>query len=335
MFMKPDKIYLSLIILITLTTYSWFTSCTHTADISDLPVICFNTEVLKIYSDNCAKSNAGCHDGNGRGETRLVLNTYAGIRNSVIPFNPDGSQSYKAIIAKWGNRMPPGEPLSQHNRTIIRVWIEQGADSTVCADNSGTGTTGGGTSYLARACFNRDILPVIVSRCAIPGCHDPGSHKEGYNYTTYTNIKNSVTPGNAGTSRLYRSITVSSGESKMPPNNYPPLSAAEIDSIGKWISYGAWNENCGEICDTINPVTFSATLWPIIQASCTGCHSGASPGGGIALASYANVKTVAANGSLMNSLRGNGVTKMPQGGSFSTCRIRQFEIWVNNGSPNN
>jgi len=331
--MKPDKIYLSLILLIALTTYSWFTSCTHIANIADIPAICFNTEVLKIYSDNCAMPNSGCHDGGGGRESRLVLNSYTGIRNSVVPYNPDGSQSYQAIISKWANMMPPSQPLSQHNRTIIRLWIEQGADSIMCADSAGT--TGGVTSYIARACFTRDILPVIVSRCAISNCHNASSHKEGYNYTTYTNIKNSVTPGNPGTSRLYRSITVSTGESKMPPNNYPQLSAAEVDSLGKWISYGALNENCGEICDTINPVTFSATIWPIIQTSCTGCHTGASSGGGIALASYANVQTTAANGSLMNSLLGNGVTKMPQGSSFSTCRIRQFEIWVNNGYPNN
>ena len=146
---------------------------------------------------------------------------------------------------------------------------------------------------------------------------------------------NSVTPGNPGASRLYTVITSSGGESKMPPSNSPQLSTAQIDSIGKWIGYGALNETCGEVCDTINPVTFSGTIWPIMQTSCTGCHTGASPGGGIALANYANVQAVAANGSLINSLTGTGVPKMPLNGAFSTCQIREFEIWVNNGSLNN
>ena len=331
--MKPDKIYLSLAILIIFTTFSWFTSCTHLANIANIPEICFTGDVLPIFINNCAIS--GCHDGGGR-ESRMALNNYADISREVVPGNPNGSSLYQAIITKWGNMMPPKQPLSEQNRTIIRVWIEQGAAQTVCTDTTGTGGgTGGGGSYVARACFTRDILPVIVSYCATTGCHDATSHKEGYNYTTYTNIMNSVTPRNPGASRLYTVITSSRGESKMPPSNSPQLSTAQIDSIGKWIGYGALNETCGEVCDTINPVTFSGTIWPIMQTSCTGCHTGASPGGGIALANYANVQAVAANGSLINSLTGTGVPKMPLSGALSTCQIREFEIWVNAGSLNN
>lgn len=331
--MKLDKIYLSLALLIILTTFSWFTSCTHLANIANIPEICFTGDVLPIFINNCAIS--GCHDGGGR-ESRMALNNYADISQSVVPGNPNGSSLYQAIITKWGNMMPPKQPLSEQNRTIIRLWIEQGATLTVCTDTTGTGGhTGGVGSYVARACFTRDILPVIVSYCATTGCHDATSHKEGYNYTTYTSIMNSVTPGNPGASRLYTVITSSGGESKMPPSNSPQLSTAQIDSIGKWIGYGALNETCGEVCDTINPVTFSGTIWPIMQTSCTGCHTGASPGGGIALANYANVQAVAANGSLINSLTGTGVPKMPLNVAFSTCQIREFEIWVNNGSLNN
>ncbi|MGA2405315.1 MAG: c-type cytochrome domain-containing protein [Bacteroidales bacterium] len=325
--MKLDKIYLSLALLIILTTFSWFTSCTHLTDIANIPEICFTGDVLPIFINNCAIS--GCHDGGGR-ESRMALNNYADISQAVVPGNPNGSRLYQAIITKWGNMMPPKQPLSEQNRTIIRLWIEQGAAQTVCTD-----TTHTGGSHVARACFTRDILPVIVSYCATTGCHDAASHKEGYNYTTYTNIINSVTPGNPGASRLYTVITSSGEESKMPPLNSPQLSTAQIDSIGKWISYGALNETCGEVCDTINPVTFSGTIWPLMQTSCTGCHTGASPGGGIALANYANVQAVAANGSLINSLTGTGVPKMPLNGAFSTCQIREFEIWVNNGSLNN
>jgi mono/diheme cytochrome c family protein len=142
-----------------------------------------------------------------------------------------------------------------------------------------------------------------------------------------------VAPGNLSESKLYEVIT--SGEEKMPPSGKSQLTSAEIDSIAAWISYGALDQYCGETCDTVNPITFSGTIWPVMQTSCTGCHSGTSPSGGIALANYANVSSAAANGSLINSLKGNGVTKMPPGGSFSVCRIRQFEIWVSNGYLNN
>ncbi len=320
--MKTYKIYFSLALLIILTTISWITSCTHDARIADMPEVCFEGDVLPIFTNSCAIS--GCHD--GQGESGLVLNNYLDISHSVVPGNPYSSKVYKAIIATRGeNKMPPDQPLSLENRTIIRLWIEQGAGLTVCHEITATGGGDGGSSYInPRACFTRDILPVLVSRCATTGCHDAISHKEGYIFASYTTSMTAVRAGNPGNSKLYQVIKFSSGEEKMPPAGKSQLSVAEIDSIGKWIGYGALNENCGEVCDTINPVTFSGNIWPVMQTSCTGCHSGTSLGGGIALANYSNVKAAATNGSLMNSLRGTGVLKMPMGGSFSACRIRQF-----------
>lgn len=328
--MKPDKIYLSLAIIVLVTVLSWITSCTHVSDIAELPEVCFTAEVLPIFMNNCAIS--GCHD-SGDGE-KMALNSYTSIMTGISPGNPDGSELYKAIIAKWGfNRMPPNQPLSIENRTKIRVWIEQGANETVCSDTTGTG--GNGSDYLAKACFTRDILPVIVSRCASTGCHDAITRKEGYNFTSYANIKNSVTPGNATASKLYKTITTSTGEDKMPPVGSPQLTTAEKDSIRNWINYGALNENCGEVCDTVSTVTFSKTIWPLIQTTCLGCHSGTSPSGNVLLENYNNVAALAANGSLIASLKGIGVTKMPVGSSLSDCRIRQFEIWIKNGYSNN
>jgi hypothetical protein len=329
--MKPDKIYLFLSLLILITVFSWITSCSHVANIANMPEVCFTGEVLPIFVNNCAI--AGCHDGGGR-ESHFSLNNYADIAREITPGNPNGSRLYQAIISKWSNLMPPKQPLSLENRTKIRVWIEQGAAETTCPDVTGGPPAGTPSSYVARACFTRDILPVIISRCATALCHDAITHREGYNYTTYSNILSSVSPGNAGASRLYRVLT-STGESKMPPAGSPPLTAAEIDSIGKWIGYGALNENCGEICDTINPVTFSGVIWPIIQTSCLGCHSSSSPSGNVLLASYNDVATIANNGTLINALKGTGVPQMPVGSTFSACRIKQFEIWIKNGSLNN
>lgn len=218
--MKIDKVYLFLALIFIFTTASWVTSCTHNANIDNLPLICFERDVLPIFQNNCAIS--GCH--NGTGESGLILNSYVPISHAVEPGKPYSSRIYNSIIATSGeNVMPPNQPLSKDNRTIIRLWIEQ----------------------------------------------------------------------------------------------------------------GALNQYCAETCDTINPVTFAGIIWPVMQTSCTGCHSGASPSGGIALANYSNVAAAAANGSLLNSLKGTGVTKMPYGGSFSACRIRQFEIWINNGYLNN
>jgi hypothetical protein len=162
--MKPDKIYLTLTLLILLTAFSWITSCTHNANIADIPEVCFTGDILPIFINNCAIPN--CHDGGGR-ESRMALNSYDNIIRDITPGNPDGSRLYQTIITKWGHRMPPNQPLSLENRIKIRVWIEQGATLTTCPDTTSTGGTGGtrGNSYVARACFTRDILPVVVSRC--------------------------------------------------------------------------------------------------------------------------------------------------------------------------
>jgi hypothetical protein len=122
--MKPDKISISLSFLIILAAVSWITSCTHNADLTGLPEVCFDRDVLPIYTISCAYG--GCHD--GKGESGRALDNYIDIVSTVVPGNPGASSSYQAIIAKRGeNMMPPGQPISLDNRTMIRVWIEQGA----------------------------------------------------------------------------------------------------------------------------------------------------------------------------------------------------------------
>lgn len=304
------------------------TYCTHKADLGNIPEICFDRDVLPIFLNSCAIS--GCHDGTG--ESGLRLTSYVPISHAVEPGRPYDSEIYKAIITTSGeDKMPPDNPLSLEDRTIIRLWIEQGAGLTTCPD-----TTGQNNGYFnPLACYSRDIQPVLTSRCATPYCHDVTSHIEGYVFSSYNSTLEAVVPGNPSASKLYEVIKFETGEDRMPPADKPQLTSAEIDSIAAWISYGALNQYCGETCDTINPVTFSVIIWPVMQSSCTGCHSGSAPSGGVSLTNYPEVTAAAANGSLMNSLKGIGVTRMPPGGSFSDCRIRQFEIWVNSGYQNN
>jgi mono/diheme cytochrome c family protein len=332
--MRIEKIYLFLITILIFTLTAWISSCRHDTILSSsIPEICFYSEVLPVFENNCNIS--GCHDGT-RG-SRSSYNSYANISSGVVAGNPNGSSLYQAIIGKSGEGlMPPNKPLTIENRTTIRVWIEQGAKETLCGDTTSLPPVTPPSSYNTRACFTRDIQPVLVSGCAMAGCHDAITHREGYNFTTYSSTMNAVNPGNPSGSQLYRSVTTTSGENRMPPSPTPRLTTAQIDSISAWIRYGALNETCGEICDTINPVTFSGVIWPTIQTTCTGCHTTASSSNGnISLTGYTDVRTIAASGKLMNALNGNGVTKMPPSGSLSACKIRQFQIWINKGYLNN
>ena len=90
-------------------------------------------------------------------------------------------------------------------------------------------------------------------------------------------------------------------------------------------------------CDTTS-VTFAGSIAPLLQNNCLTCHSNnnaASQGGNIRLQNYADIytkKTVI----LASINRMTGALPMPKGtAKLNICLIRQAEIWINNGAPNN
>jgi hypothetical protein len=116
---------LSLILFCGLFT-AGISSCRHNDDISALPEICFQSEILPIFQTSCAIS--GCHDG---GE--FDLSDYNAIIGSVTPGNAMQSRIYTVMTNAWsGNMMPPDRPVPLQNRSKIKVWIEQGAKNSAC-----------------------------------------------------------------------------------------------------------------------------------------------------------------------------------------------------------
>lgn len=305
-------------------------SCTHEPDgISDFPEVCFEKEVLPIFQNSCGIS--GCHD-QASAKDGYVFTSYNSIINTIKPGNPSESPAYTILTAKGDDRMPPEEVLPLQSRQTIRIWIEQGAQNTTCPDPGNNGDD----NVLGRACFKRDILPVLVSSCGISGCHDDATSADGYSFTSYTGTLEAVTPGNPQESDLYETITEDDITKRMPPQGYDPLSREHIDSIYNWIQYGALNEDCREICDTLSQISFSSHVWPIIEPNCRSCHSGSNPSSGVLLTDYNTVSIIAENRLLNSVLRGtNGSSLMPPSGSLPECNIRQIELWVENGYQNN
>jgi hypothetical protein len=84
-------------------------------------------------------------------------------------------------------------------------------------------------------------------------------------------------------------------------------------------------------------VTFSGQIFPVIQNTCLGCHSGSNPSGDLLLTNHSQIATAAASGRLMGSIKHeNGYSPMPQNGAqLNTCVISQFEKWIANGTPDN
>ena len=180
--------------------------------------------------------------------------------------------------------------------------------------------------------FNQTILPLITSNCAMSGCHDAISHKEGVILTDYTHIRAYSSTTNPAGSTLYRSIVTG----YMPPKG--PLASTHMASLLKWMQQGAKNNSCvaSGNCVATN-VSFANTVLPTLRTNCTGCHSGTTPSAGIDLNSYATVKVQAANGKLVGSIsHAAGYIAMPSATvSLSACEISQIKAWVTEGTLNN
>lgn len=195
----------------------------------------------------------------------------------------------------------------------------------------GTQTCSADTVY-----FQNKVLPLLNSSCAMAGCHDAITHKEGINLTTYAKIFSTggVLPGNPANSKLYKVLN-KTGSDRMPPAPAAAFTTAQKNIIYTWILQGANNNACND-CDTA-VITYSGATAPIVNTYCKGCHNPQSLGGNIDLSTYNGVKAVAANGKLMGSITHTaGFIAMPQGGTkLSDCRIQQLQKWIAAGMLNN
>ena len=321
-------------------------SCKHDpVGIANIRTVCFENEILPMLKNSCGM--AGCHDAQFREGRGFNPSDYQSLLKYVSPGNANKSKLYQVIGSVYGNIMPkpPYPPLSIENRTLIEVWIEQGANNTKCDTST---TTGGvnGTPQIDTICFAQDIMPIIQSSCAIKpatgvGCHD-GSGGEARALTNYNSLLTYINKGNPLHSKIY-TVLSGSGEDKMPPSPYNALNTDQINNFKTWLTQGALNSDCASIkgCDTTGTISFSSTVWPIIQNNCLGCHSGAYPNGNVSLTNYNQVKTYADN--LRNSIPViDGAIRhlpnfkaMPQSGQLSLCSIRKIELWIGQGKQNN
>lgn len=210
---------------------------------------------------------------------------------------------------------------------------------------SGGGATGGGGGLPTVTCsadtayFGQQVLPIFISNCAVSGCHDVASHQNGVVLTDYANIVGTgeVRAGQPGNSKIWKVINETDPAKRMPRPPRSPLTQAQKDLIGKWMTQGARNNSCqASACDTA-AVTFSGSVKNILNNKCLGCHSGTAASGGINLSVYAVVKAKVDDGRLWGAINQlPGYSPMPKGGSkLSDCEIAQFRKWIAAGAPNN
>ncbi len=146
-----------------------------------LALVCFEGEVLPIFTSNCAKS--GCHDV-ASSQDGYILNTYSNIINA----NKDGiragdlknSKIYKAITENDpGDRMPQGQPpLSDAQIALIKKWILEGAKNTTNCT-----TTCSATNFT----YSAAIKPLVEKNCK--GCHSGSAPSGGLDFSTYAGLQ--------------------------------------------------------------------------------------------------------------------------------------------------
>jgi len=106
-------------------------SCRHDGfNVAELDKVCYEKEIAPIFLNSCGTT--GCHDSKN-GEAGYSFTNDAGVMKSVTPSDAQKSKAYKAITGKgFTQLMPPSGALTEKERILIRVWIDQGAVQTTC-----------------------------------------------------------------------------------------------------------------------------------------------------------------------------------------------------------
>jgi len=77
-----------------------------------------------------------------------------------------------------------------------------------------------------------DIKPIIDTKCATPGCHEPAGTGNG-DFTVFSGVQSKVDNGTIIT-RVY-------GAKDMPSAGSPQLTADELSNLKCWLDQGAPN----------------------------------------------------------------------------------------------
>lgn len=307
----------------------------------DTMLISFDKSIWPIMQVNCISCHSATIASGG-----VDLSSYA----KIIPYVQNG-KLYGSITHASGYKPMPSATIKLNvcDITIIRKWIRGSSPAGgILVDLNPIKPVDPVVNIPVvqpptlvncspdTVYFKQKILPLIVSNCAMSGCHDAISKKDGVILTDYTNIMREVRVSNPTSSELYKSL-IATGEDRMPPVGSLP--ADQINSVLTWIKQGAKNNSCDASatnCVTTN-ISFKSTVQPILKSNCTGCHSGTQPSGNIDLTTYVQVQKYAVNGKFYGSIaHQTGFIPMPSANStLSTCEVSQIKSWITAGSLNN
>ncbi len=194
---------------------------------SDL--VCFETEILPLFTSNCAKS--GCHNSASHQEG-YVFEDYDGIMAGVVPSKPGKSKVYEAITEDDPEKRmppPPNEPLLPAQVQLIKLWIEQGAQNTTNCEVS---------CDTALVRYSIEIKTILDRSCR--GCHGEINPSSGINLYDYTTISQLALDGLHTYGTLLSAVMHEGGASPMPKGG-DKLPDCDINKFRAWVNRGAPN----------------------------------------------------------------------------------------------
>lgn len=185
---------------------------------SNSDTVCFNTEILPLFSSYCGSS--GCHDLNSH-EDGVILTDYTRIMKGIRAKLPNSSKYFTVI----GKDMPPknSPQMSAANIATIKKWIEQGALNTQCANVCDT------TVFT----YAGSIKTIFENNCN--GCHGVKPGTANIYLGDYASIKTYIS---ANKILFLNSInhTATTLSKNMPQSG--KMVQCKITQIEKWINNG-------------------------------------------------------------------------------------------------
>jgi hypothetical protein len=114
-----------------------------------------------------------------------------------------------------------------------------------------------------------------------------------------------------------------------------PLTATVLLILAVSCSYDNLEEYYDEIiCDTTD-VSFSETVFPVVERNCLGCHFDGNQTG-IDLTGYEKIKDLVDQGKFVGNIQqAPGFVPMPPSTKLDDCTISKVVNWVNDGALNN
>ena len=212
-------------------------------------------------------------------------------------------------------------------------------DSEVPSPTGGTGGNGGSTEPCSPNViyFENQVLPILTSNCTESGCHNEQDKADGVVLTNYARLAATIEDfkdKDFDENELMKSLLETDPDKRMPYGQ-SPLSAAQIQLIGDWITQGALDNTCDASaggCD-LSKDQFNAVVKPIIDTHCLGCHSGANASGGINFSSYDNIKAQVTNGKLYASITRTANWMPKNSAKLNNCDIDRIKSWIDRGAP--